>query len=408
MQMIEISKLKSHPRNKEFFDDITGDKWKDFIKSIVRRGIVEAIVAEEDPITHDLIIVSGHQRVRGCKEIGILEVPCNIVHYPEFDEKTGTPREDMILEDLISTNIMQRGIGNCNPMKMAKCIMELERIYGIRQGSAGGNGSNQYVINKELDGNNFAQAKTQEDLAKQLNIDQRQLQNYKKLTTLIPELQTMVENDALKATTAYKIWAKLSQEEQEKFFNDIGQEKIKQITQKQTEKIINEKKQLEKSNKALTQSFNELSQKYNKEKNNIKTVEVDNTDYSIIDKNKELQEKINNLQTKLQLMEEKADAYEQDSLDYQKMKEDITYLTKQKDDLGRQLQAITDISGLVVEINHLIKDKLAPVRYSKSLLEVKDDEIVLRNLTNMLETVEQWCSEMRKYIPKKENYVEVM
>ena len=401
MQMIEISKLKSHPRNKEFFDDITGDKWKDFIKSIVRRGIVEAIVAEEDPITHDLIIVSGHQRVRGCKEIGILEVPCNIVHYPEFDEKTGTPREDMILEDLISTNIMQRGIGNCNPMKMAKCIMELERIYGIKKG---GDRGNQY---KEAEPNNSVLT-DQKQLAKQLNISTDTLQNYKKLTTLIPELQTMVENDALKATTAYKIWAKLSQEEQEKFFNDIGQEKIKQITQKQTEKIINEKKQLEKSNKALTQSFNELSQKYNKEKNNIKTVEVDNTDYSIIDKNKELQEKINNLQTKLQLMEEKADAYEQDSLDYQKMKEDITYLTKQKDDLGRQLQSITDISGLVVEINHLIKDKLAPVRYSKSLLEVKDDEIVLRNLTNMLETVEQWCSEMRKYIPKKENYVEVM
>ena len=401
MQMIEISKLKSHPRNKEFFDDITGDKWKDFIKSIVRRGIVEAIVAEEDPITHDLIIVSGHQRVRGCKEIGILEVPCNIVHYPEFDEKTGTPREDMILEDLISTNIMQRGIGNCNPMKMAKCIMELERIYGIKKG---GDRGNQY---KEAEPNNSVLT-DQKQLAKQLNISTDTLQNYKKLTTLIPELQTMVENDALKATTAYKIWAKLSQEEQEKFFNDIGQEKIKQITQKQTEKIINEKKQLEKSNKALTQSFNELSQKYNKEKNNIKTVEVDNTDYSIIDKNKELQEKINNLQTKLQLMEEKADAYEQDSLDYQKMKEDITYLTKQKDDLGRQLQAITDISGLVVEINHLIKDKLAPVRYSKALLEAKDDEIVLRNLINMLETVEQWCSEMRKYIPKKENYVEVM
>jgi ParB-like chromosome segregation protein Spo0J len=401
MQMIEISKLKSHPRNKEFFDDITGDKWKDFIKSIVRRGIVEAIVAEEDPITHDLIIVSGHQRVRGCKEIGILEVPCNIVHYPEFDEKTGTPREDMILEDLISTNIMQRGIGNCNPMKMAKCIMELERIYGIKKG---GDRGNQY---KEAEPNNSVLT-DQKQLAKQLNISTDTLQNYKKLTTLIPELQTMVENDALKATTAYKIWAKLSQEEQEKFFNDIGQEKIKQITQKQTEKIINEKKQLEKSNKALTQSFNELSQKYNKEKNNIKTVEVDNTDYSIIDKNKELQEKINNLQTKLQLMEEKADAYEQDSLDYQKMKEDITYLTKQKDDLGRQLQAITDISGLVVEINHLIKDKLAPVRYSKALLEAKDDEIVLRNLINMLETVEQWCSEMRKYIPRKENYVEVM
>ena len=31
---------------------------------------------------------------------------------------------------------MQRGVGNVNPMKMAKCITELERIYRIRQGSS--------------------------------------------------------------------------------------------------------------------------------------------------------------------------------------------------------------------------------------------------------------------------------
>ncbi|OBR90719.1 hypothetical protein CLRAG_33670 [Clostridium ragsdalei P11] len=122
----------------------------------------------------------------------------------------------MILEDLISTNIMQRGIGNCNPMKMAKCIMELERIYGIRQGSAS-DGSNQYI--KKADPNNSAEQKSQEQLAKQIGISVDTLQNYKKLTTLIPELQSMVEHNALKSTTAYKIWAKLSQEEQENFFN---------------------------------------------------------------------------------------------------------------------------------------------------------------------------------------------
>lgn len=104
----------------------------------------------------------------------------------QLDENTGTPREDMILEDLICTNIMQRGIGNINPMKMAKCIKELERIYGIRQGSAG-----KVTV---LDGNNFPPNKTQEDLAKQIGIDQRQLQNYKKLNELIPELQSLVEN----------------------------------------------------------------------------------------------------------------------------------------------------------------------------------------------------------------------
>lgn len=89
-------------------------------------------------------------------------------------------------------------------MKMAKCIVELERIYGIRQG---GNGSNQY-INKELNGNNFPLAenyKTQSELAKQIGIDERQLRNYKQLNDLIPELQQLVETNQLKAATAYKI-----------------------------------------------------------------------------------------------------------------------------------------------------------------------------------------------------------
>lgn len=80
--------------------------------------------------------------------------------------------------------------------------MELERIYGIYQGN-----------HKIKNPNNFG-SKTQSNLAKQLNITDEQLRNYKKLTTLIPELQTMVENDTLKATTAYKIWAKLPQKEE--------------------------------------------------------------------------------------------------------------------------------------------------------------------------------------------------
>lgn len=105
----------------------------------------------------------------------------------------------MILEDLICTNIMQRGVGNINPMKMAKCIMELERIKGIRQGSAGGNGSNQY--NKMLNPNNSDEAKySQKQLATDLNIKQDTITNYKKLLNLIPELQQMIENGSMKAT----------------------------------------------------------------------------------------------------------------------------------------------------------------------------------------------------------------
>ncbi|WP_254904667.1 hypothetical protein [Clostridium tyrobutyricum] len=94
-------------------------------------------------------------------------------------------------------------------MKMAKCIIELERIYGIRQGSAG------QPHTDNLNG------KTQSDLAKQFNISQQQL-------------QSMVEHDALKSTTAYKIWAKLSPDEQHEFFEQIGIDNIKNLTQTQT------------------------------------------------------------------------------------------------------------------------------------------------------------------------------
>jgi ParB family chromosome partitioning protein len=228
MQMIEISKLTPHPRNHEFFDDITGDKWEDFKKSIIRRGVVESIV-----VTQDLIIVSGHQRVYACKELGILEIPCRVTHYPEKDERTGNSKEDMILEDLISTNILQRGIGNVNPMKMAKCIAELERIYGIRQGSLG------------IPEPNNSVEKKQSDLANQLGISTDTLQNYKKLNDLIPELQDLVESDKLKATTAYKIYAKLSPEEQEELLNEIGKDKITKMTQKQTEEFIKQYKERE-------------------------------------------------------------------------------------------------------------------------------------------------------------------
>ncbi|WP_457920558.1 hypothetical protein [Pseudobacteroides cellulosolvens] len=70
---------------------------------------------------------------------------------------------------------------------MAKCILELERIYGIRQGSEG---------KRSLESNNST-LKNQKELAEQIGIDRTQLINYKKLLTLIPELQSLIEDGEL-------------------------------------------------------------------------------------------------------------------------------------------------------------------------------------------------------------------
>lgn len=77
--------------------------------------------------------------------------------------------------------------------KVGKRIKELERLYGIREGSAGGNGSNQYV-KKELEPNSSVEAKkSQSDLAAQMGISVDTLQNYKILSEMIPELEELLD-----------------------------------------------------------------------------------------------------------------------------------------------------------------------------------------------------------------------
>ncbi|MPN34800.1 hypothetical protein SDC9_182294 [bioreactor metagenome] len=108
-------------------------------------------------------------------------------------------------------NLRQRGIGNTNPIKFARCIQELEKIYDVRNGSAG---------KRSLDGNNFP-PKTQSDLAEQFGVSEKQLRNYKNLLTLVPELQDSIEQGILSPTVGYKVLAKLSKEQQDREYQRI-------------------------------------------------------------------------------------------------------------------------------------------------------------------------------------------
>lgn len=197
MELMNPNNLRPHPRNNEFFDDMDGQKWKDFLQSVRTSGIIEPII-----VTQDLVIVSGHQRIRAAKAIGLMKIAVEVRHYDS---------DDKVLKDLIETNIMQRGIGNTNPIKLAKCIGELERILGIKHGN------NQHG---ERSGNNF-QSTTQADLAEKLKVSQRQLNNYKKLLDLVPELQSAVESGQISATNASAILAKLPECEQKAIAEQI-------------------------------------------------------------------------------------------------------------------------------------------------------------------------------------------
>ena len=101
----------------------------------------------------------------------------------------------------IVTNIRQRGNGNPNPMKLGRCIKELERIYGIKEGRP-----------QKLPNNSVV--KSQSDLAKEIGISVDTLQNYKKLTEMIPELEELVDTGIVTKDTALAMMKELSNEEQ--------------------------------------------------------------------------------------------------------------------------------------------------------------------------------------------------
>lgn len=189
MELIEVSKLKPFPKNDYFFDDLTGPQWEEFKKSIKSSGVIEPVI-----VTTDLTIISGHQRVRACKELGIEKVLCDIRRFDSEDEQ---------LKQLIETNIKQRGIGNPNSVKLGRCIRELERIEGIKNGGDRKSEPHGAVL------------KTQEQLANEIGVSVDTLQRYKSLTNLIPELSDLVETGEVNVTTAAAIARKLTKEQQE-------------------------------------------------------------------------------------------------------------------------------------------------------------------------------------------------
>ena len=86
-------------------------------------------------------------------------------------------------EEQLETNIRRRGEIGGSAKKVGLRIKELERIYGIKQGGDRGN----------QDEKNSSCIKTQTQLATDMGMDVRTLQNYKLLTEMIPELSDLVD-----------------------------------------------------------------------------------------------------------------------------------------------------------------------------------------------------------------------
>ena len=230
MQSLKVKDLIPHPKNEYFFDDMTGQKYEEFRESIRTSGVIEPLI-----VTQDMVIVSGHQRRRGCIDEGIETVMCDVRYY---SDKDGRSKEDWILKDLIETNVRQRGEIGGSELKAIHRVDELRRIYGVQNG---GDRGNQYTGGKVAVGKVSQLAnspQTTEEVCAAAGIDYALYRKYKSLVDLNPEWQEMFESGNVSVGVATSIIAKLPSDKQAELLESLPDDAKQRLTASEAKRYI--------------------------------------------------------------------------------------------------------------------------------------------------------------------------
>lgn len=263
---VGTSALKIHPRNSEFYDDISGEEYERFKSSIALEGILSPLI-----VAYDMTIISGHQRFRAAKELGIEEVPVIV-------------REDLKDKDDILRNLIAANFGRLknDAAKQRRAIAEYVELVGYRNGEAG-NGhkkvgsanctsysskttqenQDSFVQNdKSLQSEAPRKKLTLPEIAAELGISIDELKRTLRIErNLTPAMKEFLDNGRIGKNIASKCIAGLSQKEQDELISRL--DATKRYTDSQLQSYIDEIKQLKmlcdsksRANKDLEAAFN--------------------------------------------------------------------------------------------------------------------------------------------------------
>ncbi|MGH2331187.1 ParB N-terminal domain-containing protein [Thermoanaerobacter mathranii] len=360
VQLIPVELLKEHELNKEFFDDIEGEQWQYFIESIKTSGILTPLI-----VTEDYTVVSGAQRLRAAKELGLEEVPCIVKKY---EDKDGLTKEEWIIKELLEVNYRQRGIANLNPIKAAKGFMELERIYQKYRGE-----KNQPVYEV-------------------LQIPKTSYFRLKRLNKLIPPIQQLVQDGKLTQAVAYEI-AYLEPAIQELLYKAL-KEDITEISKQEIEVI---KEKAEKDVQELVEQLNTLERE-----NRKKDLEIQQKE----DKIKEFESLIKQYKTALEITNDEIKKLQNQTVKEvevipESMRQELENLKKQREEMQLKLESMTKELEKVIQEYEKIKEEKE--KYQKLLFEKeKEDSEVNKKVKRLMSLMTELNSELISFNFKNE------
>lgn len=242
IRFIEVNKIKPSPLNKYPIVDI-----ERLAESIKTWGLIHnLLVVKSDDPDFEYEILSGERRFAA---IDLLlkqgdETFKNGIRARVIGSTNDIDKEIMLIE-------ANEEVRDDDPARRRQMIQRLEDLYKAR---AEKNGTTINTISK--------------DISNQIGIGERQVQRYRAVNTLIPELTEAFDKGNVNLEKAASL-SKLSEDAQKIIANLLGEFKSTEIDllKKEAEKIAMEK---DSQNKLLNEKIKTLSEQYERESSDLK------------------------------------------------------------------------------------------------------------------------------------------
>lgn len=178
---IKLIKLQESKLNR--FRPITGEEWNEFVSSIISHGILTPITVR--PIDDDNYeILAGHNRVRGAKEAGLLEVPAIIKNVNDVEAS-------YIIAD---TNLQREEVTDLEKGWAYRNIFEAISRQGERSDlTSSQNGTKLASDDFNTSSHDGTKLRSDEIIAQKYGIGRNTVNRKIRLTYLIPPLYTCYE-----------------------------------------------------------------------------------------------------------------------------------------------------------------------------------------------------------------------
>lgn len=179
-QMTELKLADLHPMPEDSFKVRTDEAFKNLVESVAAYGVIEPVVVRKDG-DNSYEIISGQRRAEAAKAAGLDTVPAVVL---DLDR-------DKALLMMVDNNLTQREI----------LISEKAFAYKLKYDVMKRQGNRSDLTSRQVG----TKLRTDEMIALDSDDSARQIQRYIRLTELIPELLSLVDEHRIALTPAVEL-----------------------------------------------------------------------------------------------------------------------------------------------------------------------------------------------------------